>query len=92
MTQRIELRGSNGVEVTASFPDRLVRSIIPQLAMLEGLIGQHSGFELRFIPPLRVENEATGQHFWLGRPPITPRTIPPILIAALGAAIEEGYI
>jgi len=107
MTQRIEMTSPNHpdeqISISMEIPDRMIRNLVPYLAMFEALV-RNSSFQMRFIPPLRVEREesTTDEHFWLGTPPLgtrlasflhTPHKIlPPIMIAALGAAVQEGWI
>jgi len=84
MTQRIEITDlSTNEQMTLTFPDRYVTQMLPTLVAFERLMPHN--YRITFTPPLRIENEATGEYFFLGRVPI-PK---PILFAAAIIALEE---
>jgi len=85
MAQRIEVTDlRTNEQMTMTFPSRYIRQLLPMLAGFERLVAGRN-YQVSFIPPLRIENEATGEHFYLGRPSI-PK---PILLAATVIALEE---
>jgi len=89
MTQRIEITDLNTNEqMTLTFPDRYVTQMLPTLVAFERLMPHN--YRITFTPPLRIENEATGEHFFLGHTSYFDLRIPkPILFAAAIMALEE---
>jgi len=84
MTQRIEITDlSTNEQMTLTFPDRYIRQMLPMLVAFERLMPRN--YRVSFTPPLRIENEATGEYFLLGQTEI-PK---PILFAAVIIALEE---
>jgi len=83
VTQRIEITDlSTNEQMTLTFPDRYIRQILPTLIAFERLMPPN--YRISFTPPLRIENEATGEYFMLGRAPI-----PKLILFGAIAALEE---
>ncbi|GAI38563.1 unnamed protein product [marine sediment metagenome] len=93
--QEIELIDhTTGEHILMRFPDRLVRGMLPILAIFERL-SQGGGYSIHFRPPLRIENESTGESFTLGRTSAIiniPGIRRPILLGAMVAAMEVNEI
>ncbi|MBA7657834.1 hypothetical protein ES703_65777 [subsurface metagenome] len=92
--QEIELIDhSRGERILMRFPDRYIEAMLPLLAMLEGA-SRSQNYSIHFRPPLRIENEDTGESFTLGTSAIIhiPGIRCPILLGAIVAAMEVNII